>query len=293
MKKILVPVDFSDHTGNSIKMACSFAMRHQLGIILLHSYFDMIFVQTFNSVSPDDYMPVIEPDMALLDETYEREMNELVRTIHDVCPSLSVETEVTGIELHESVNNICSRNDILLIVIGASGTGKKESFSGSTASSLFASSPVPVLAIPEKNRFEDDSLQNILYATNFAEAAQTEVRFILDYFIEKSNSLHCVHLRFPETDNLLDDVQMETLSKPFNKEIHAKKVSFRIIDTEDVEEALNPLVEKEHIGLISFHKYNRGFFQRFFHKAVEKKDIYRFNIPLLVFRKYEVKEDES
>lgn len=293
MQKILVPVDFSEDTHHALKMACFLAEKHKCGIFLLHSYFDIIFAQTINTVTPDEFIPVIEPDVSFLKESLEKEMKILSDKIHKEYPPLLIETEVTGLDLNEAIEAVRSRNDILLIVIGAAGTGKKESFSGSTASSLFDSAPVPVLAIPKNNKNEAYIKRNILYATNFAEAAADEVRFILNYFIEDTNRLLCRHLRFPDNDSLLDDAQMEVLRKPFAKEVKAGKVSFEIIDTGNAEETLHTIVEQENIGFISFHGSNRNFFQRLFHKAIAKKDIYKFNMPLLVFRKYEAGNEES
>ncbi len=286
MKKILVPIDFAGNADNTINAASGFAMRHQCGIILLHSYFDMALLRSINTVAPDDFMPVPEPDIVFLKETCEMEMKRIAAETTEKYPSLSVETMVAGMELKEIVNEVCSKNNILMIVIGATGRGKKDYFSGSTASALFEYTPVPVLAIPEGFNRIDNDRQNVLYATGFAEAAQAEVQFILDFFIGKSNYLHCCHLRFPESDNLLDEAQMDILKKPFDKEIKAKKAVFEIVDTDDAEKGLDELVDRHHIGLISFHDHNRSFFYRFLHKTVVKKDIYRFNVPLLVFRKF-------
>ncbi len=279
MKKILVPVDFSGNTNNTIHTACSFARKHQCSVTLLHSYFDMALVQSINTVSPDDFMPVIDPDISFLKESCEVEMNQLAEEVSRKYTDLHIESMVTGLELREIISEISSENDTLMIVIGATGTGKKDSFSGSTASSLFDCAPVPVFAIPENYEYEGGETQNILYATNFAEAAQDEVRFILDYFVGESNSLHCRHLRFPENDSLLDNAQMEVLSKPFGEEIEAGKVSFEIVDTKDADETLSQLVDQYKIGLISFHEHNRGLFYHFFHKSIAKKDLYRLNIP--------------
>ncbi len=286
MKNILVPVDYSENTANTINVACSFANQHQCGVVLLHSYFEMALAQSINTVTPDDIMPVIEPDLGYIKEYSEEAMKELVQKTGEKYPSLQINSLVTGLELKETIEEQCSQSNILMIVIGATGRGKKESFSGSTASSLFDFSPVPVLAIPDEYKYKGEKLGNILYATNFAEAAQTEVKFILDYFIRETNVLHCCHLRFYENDSLLDDAQMEVLSKPFDEEIKAGVVTFEIIDTNDTDETLSNLVETRKIELISFHEHNRGLFYHFFHKSIAKKHLYQFNIPLLVFRKF-------
>ncbi len=287
MKKILVPVDFSGNTSNTIHAACSFARRHQCSITLLHSYFDMALVQSINTVAPDDFMPVIEPDISFLKEACETEMSELVEKVRNENSDLHIDFMTTGLELREIISEICSQNDSLMIVIGATGRGKKNSFAGSTASSLFDCAPVPVLAIPENFKYEGGGDQNILYATNFSETARDEVQFILDYFIGKTNSLYCYHLHFPETDGRLEDKQMKGLAKSFEAEIQAGKATFKNIDTEDADATLDQLVHEHNVALISFHEQSRGIFYHFFHKTVVKKDLYRLNIPLLVFRKFE------
>ncbi len=290
MKKILVPIDFSENTTLTINAACDISRKLHCDIILLHSYFDRAVLQSINLSSTsvvDDIIPVIDPGLTMLREACEEEMKDMEQKIRKAHPGINIQSEVTPLNLKEVIDEICQKNDVIMIVIGATGSGKKDSFSGSVASSLFDCSPVPVLAIPDGYMYSGNHFGNILYATNFSEAGQAEVRFILDNFMLDIDVLYCCHLRFPDRDDLLDEAQMQILSEPFEKEVRSGKVSFEIIDANDIDQTLENLVKEYGIKLISFHEYNISFFRRLFYKSVDKKNMYRFNVPLLVFRKFE------
>ncbi|MDR0364942.1 MAG: universal stress protein [Bacteroidales bacterium] len=289
MKKILVPVDFSENTNNAVKAACDLSRALNCDIILFYSYFEMILMQSINITSSMESVPIIDPDITnILHERNEKEMKKWVSFIKSEYPNISVEAIVSPVELKEKIIEICENEDILMIVMSATGTGKKDSFSGSAASSLFDSTPAPIIAIPENYVYQDDALfRNILYATDFSDVAQDEIQFISDHFLGNVNRLYCCHLSFRGKEISEAVVKMEDLKNAFLAEEEIGKIVFKIIETNDVEEALEELTDDKEIGLISFHEHDRNIFYRFFHRSVIKKNIYRFNIPLLVFRKFE------
>lgn len=292
MKKILVPIDFSTNTINSVKAACDLAEQLNCSIILFHSYFDIAVMQGMSLASNIDTLPIVEPGMAdILQQQSEKEMERWVREIRCSHPDIAVQSVVSPVELREKIAEICEEDNVLMIVMSATGTGKKDSFSGSAASGMFDNTPVPIIAIPEGYRYEKDALfKNILYATDFSDVAQEEIQFIIDHFLGHVNKLYCCHLSsFREKDASQPSKEMAVLKSYFPIEERSEKVVFRIIETTDVEDALEELTDDNDIGLISFHEHDRSFFYRFFHRSTIKKNLYRFNVPLLVFRRFERK----
>jgi len=144
MKSILVATDFSNNAKNALKYANAFAeaTRHQL--ILMNVY--MPSVGQYSSVHA-----------IIAEET----MNEKSRC-HKQLKSLvakfaTVPTEDIVAE-GESINEIiktCKKSNANFIVVGTHGASEiRKVLFGSNTSKLIAKAEVPVLAIPEKYRFQ-------------------------------------------------------------------------------------------------------------------------------------------
>lgn len=288
MKKILVPIDYSENTDNAVKAACDLAKALDCGVVLLHSYFEALLMQGLNMVNNMDTIPIINPESdEILREQNEKEIRKWEEWNSYEYPGVSIESVVTAMELRDKIKELSDNEDVLMIVMSATGAGKKDSFSGSAASGLFDSAPVPIVAIPENYAYHRDALfANILYVTDFSDLAHDEIRFIIDHFLGNINRLYCCHLSFKEKGVDEAFAKMAELKRAFLAEEEIGKVVFKIIETDDVEETLETLADNKEIGMISFHEHNRNIFYRFFHRSVVKKNILRFHIPLLVFRKF-------
>jgi nucleotide-binding universal stress UspA family protein len=140
IKRILVPIDFSDSAASVLDWAAHLATQHQCPIVLLHAYhLPVEFQQLEGAYLPTDFWTnVKEEAQRSLAKTAARlrkrgiEVEELVREGY---PASVIETEA-------------ARQEVDLIVIGTHGlSGLKHLLLGSIAERVVQRAPCPVLTV--------------------------------------------------------------------------------------------------------------------------------------------------
>ena len=148
MKKILVPIDFSDASVNALKVACQLALRFDAGLYLLH----------VNEMIPY-VIPVTEyayTATAVDIETYNKEkyehIQQLKKNVLREAPysNLDITVAVEAGVMVPVVKKVAEEEFADLIVMGTLGaSGWKEVLIGSNTERIIRHAPCPVLVIPE------------------------------------------------------------------------------------------------------------------------------------------------
>ncbi|MEQ2008856.1 MAG: universal stress protein [Limisphaerales bacterium] len=143
LKKILVPVDFSDFSLKALKYAARFAEQFAATLVLVHV------------VEPVRYPEsvIIPPEM----EEANRERLKLARASlaafvkKQVPAGLATETVTRLGHPYSEIGTVAKDFDVDLIVIATHGhTGLKHLFLGSTAERVVRLAPCPVLTVRER-----------------------------------------------------------------------------------------------------------------------------------------------
>jgi universal stress protein A len=145
LKKILVPIDFSEYSKKAVQYAVPFARQFNARMIFLH-VLPVRFTAGW-AIDPVSY-PMIEEDSK---NEIETRLTALVReTVPDEIP---VEIEVGhGVPSVEIVNT-AREMDVDVIVMSTHGhTGLIHAFIGSVAGNVVRCAPCPVLVVREHER---------------------------------------------------------------------------------------------------------------------------------------------
>jgi nucleotide-binding universal stress UspA family protein len=139
LKKILVPIDFSENSRKALTYALRFAEQFGASITLLHVVEPIIYP------ADSGFVPVEMQTMAASMQT------DAKTKLNAIKPPLTGEALVrTGSPFHE-IATLAKKLDIDLIIIGTHGyTGLKHLFLGSTAERVVRYAPCPVLTVRQK-----------------------------------------------------------------------------------------------------------------------------------------------
>ena len=143
IKKILVPIDFSDYSKNALKYAAQFAKQFNAKIYLIYVVEPMIYPADFSM----GQVAIPSTDIDL----HSRAEEELKKLSKDIVNSNSrveilIKTGKPFVEIIEAA----SANDIDLIIIATHGhTGVEHLLFGSTAEKVVRKAPCPVLTLRE------------------------------------------------------------------------------------------------------------------------------------------------
>ncbi len=155
MKTLLVPVDFSSSSNNSVRYAAKLSLDpgNEIGhIILLHSYYVSIYEQILPS-----------PDLV---QVGEKEVREKRQEVKDHLAALSRDL-FSGIDQRIIVEQVCSRLPLIrailnqveekkpdLLILGSNSNGDPaESNIGAQVIWIAKTSAVPVLVVPAETSF--------------------------------------------------------------------------------------------------------------------------------------------
>ena len=142
LKRILVPVDFSDASANAVKFA------HRVSQLTKAA--DLVFL---NVIEPDGSLaPEAVPPVCLdeLKENAEENLRGLVHSARAFGIAGATSMLRSGLPAHEIVE-VAKESNVDLIVIATHGyTGWKHFCIGSTAERVARAAPCPVLVVREK-----------------------------------------------------------------------------------------------------------------------------------------------
>lgn len=148
MKKILVPIDFSDNAQNALHVAADLAVKSGAVLEMLH-----VDIASIYSTPLSDYA-VAMPD-ATADRNYdetagvELEKRKMALLSMPEYAKLTIQTRVQDGYLYACVRNVAVEDNVDLVVMGTKGaSGVSEFLVGSNTEKVIRTSPCPVLAVP-------------------------------------------------------------------------------------------------------------------------------------------------
>lgn len=157
MKKILVPIDFSEHSGYALEVAAQLAKTHGTELVALHM---MGLSQAV--ITKDDSKEVMEAMFYM--KLAEKRFNEFLE--RDYLKGIKVHTTVQNYKEFQEINSVAKEFDCDLIVMGSHGSsGIHEMFVGSNTEKVVRHSDIPVLVI--KHHDANFEIGTIVFASNF------------------------------------------------------------------------------------------------------------------------------
>ncbi len=159
MKKIIVPIDFSEHSEYALKTAAKLAKKTNAELLVLHML-EMSDVILTKSDSEQQQKTVFF--LKLVEQKFEAFLDK------DYLKDVNVTPIVKHFKVFSEVNDVAKEHDASLIVMGSHGTsGFKEFFVGSNTERVVRNSEIPVLVI--KNEIKDINFSTAVFATSFEE----------------------------------------------------------------------------------------------------------------------------
>ncbi len=143
IEKILVPVDFSDHSKRALTYAVDFAKQFNAKIYLIYVVEPAIYPADFSMGQVS--LPAVDVEM---NKRAEEELHNLAKT--EVHSSFLAEIIIKTGKPFVEINETALEKDIDLIIIATHGhTGVEHLLFGSTAEKVVRKAPCPVLTLRE------------------------------------------------------------------------------------------------------------------------------------------------
>jgi len=216
IKKILVPIDFSELSDNVINTAIAICVRHQAAMVLLHVNETPLNIASPYGVS---YMS------STLKEMGDAEINKLKVIASEINAQEKIFIEI-AVRTGNVTDSICMLADAIkvdLIVMGTHGkSGLREFFIGTNAYHVIKHSHVPVLTVPSTGNWTD--FKKILFPVRVINGAFDKYETIISIIRKNNSSL--VILGLAENNNPSQLPELTDLINSFKAKVENDKVSF-------------------------------------------------------------------
>lgn len=286
MKKILVPVDFSEHTDTVCRFALEIAKKTGGEIRLFHAYFDYIIVSNSSFPYSVDTNEMFNQEMMVkIREEAQNDMNRLEARLtdelkHENTEHVKVVYTLTGGLPEEEIINISETYNPDLIVMGTRGKGEKDILTGKISSKVVQNAGCRILTVPRNAKYH--GFDNMLYATDFNDEDFKDLERLISLLSDYNPKIHCVHINV-DRDRIADESKMNVLKSHFEDMMNTGKLIFKVIDREDFLEAINDYVKENNIDITAVVHHRKSFLKRLFVKDHTRELLFHSEIPLYIF----------
>jgi nucleotide-binding universal stress UspA family protein len=140
-EKILVPVDFTPHSADAVRMACDVALHYSASITLVHIH------EPVDYALPEGYVLYTPDQLSRLTAEFETRLRGTQRDVEALGVS-RVDTRLLQGSAAVEIAELAHSGNFDLIVMGTHGrTGLRHVLMGSVAERVLRTAPCPVLTV--------------------------------------------------------------------------------------------------------------------------------------------------
>ena len=172
MKRILVPVDFSEYSVEALKVAAQIARKNNFEIILLH------LLELPHQASDDFGNGNSIPEIIYFKNKAIEKLEELMDS--SFLKGIEVLESIEFKKVDEGIIDASQKNNVDLIIMGSHGTsGFNELLVGSNTEKIVRYSKIPVLVI--KKGVKEFNVNNFVFASDFSKETRKPFRKMLEF----------------------------------------------------------------------------------------------------------------
>ena len=280
MKKILVPIDFSECAENALSYAIQLAKVIKFNIHICHSIVPVVNIEMYGTagVTFSEEESYLERATKYLKNFVEKTIEKEDLNTADT-PSLTYSVEHTN--ANEAIDQLTDRHDFDLIVMGLSGAGVVERFLvGSTSRKQIEHTKIPTLLIPRNAKYR--KINKIAFATDLNVADINEIHSTARQFCRFEPEILLCHIHGLASDFHDPYSKANIFLKNVTDKINYSKIYYRHIQQKKVDDGLLWITQKGDVDILAMVHRNKGMFAEFAFGSHTQKMANNISIPLLV-----------
>jgi nucleotide-binding universal stress UspA family protein len=288
LKKILVPVDYSDCSVFACRYALKIACKMGAEIRLFHTYYSPAFDLIEMASAVQTQTQLKEEALTNLEISEKETAENFIKTLKDYInecrlPDTNISYEVKPGVPEDEIKRYSEWFEPDMVIMGTHGKGSgMSSIMGSVTAAVIGKIDFPVLAVPEKYKFIGQSnVKNIMYVTDFDESDFLSIRTLIRLTEVLGLDIFCVHIG--DDTKSWDTIRMEGLMEYFRKSYGKTQVNYSFVSQKNLLEDLDRLIQEKNINILSVTSHRRNIMEKLFRTNMTKKLFYHTSIPLLVY----------
>ena len=273
MKKILVPVDFSNHAEYALKVAAQIAKKNDGEILLIHML--ELPMSGNDRISRNHEIP----ELMLFKNIAIQKLKTLMQS--DYLKGIKV-TEIIQFEMaFDGIVKNATEHNVDLIVMGSYGTrGAQEMFIGSNTEKVVRSSNIPVLVIKkEEPNFNADSF---VFASDFSDETKKPFEKVVAFANKFDSHIHLVNINTPNTFKSTNVAQK--IMDDFTSEFKINKFSTHIYNDINIEKGILHFAKSIDTDIIGICTHGRKGISHFFNGSISEDLVNHAKRPVITFK---------
>jgi len=287
IRRILVPVDFSDISFNACRFAVTLAAKYKAEIKLVH-----VFYNPAIDVSPyaDHYSYQIKLVESLreIEKSARENMLKLEHKLKIWCikenhPQIRITTKLINGFSTDEILEFSQKYKPAILVMGTRGlTRDNYKAFGRVVSTIIEKSTIPVLALPAGTIKDISEIKSLLYATDFDPSDYSALNRLIQMLAPFNIKIHCVHVCLVEKKPW-DAVKLDELKAHLSHEYKGTDIIFHNVISDNFLIGLETYIRENKIDALAVTTHKRNLLEKIFMPSMSRKIYSETGKPLLVF----------
>ena len=289
IKKILVPVDYSEYSILACRYALKVAHKAHAVVTIFHAFYspayDLISLTGNKTTQSKLWNEVTEKLMA--EET--KNIDSFIKTVTQQnewknFPVNNLNKVVRPGLAKDEIQKFAEEYEPDLVIMGTRGKDKKEnSLLGSITEIVIKKLKYPVIAIPENYTFIGQrNLKKILFLTDYDESDFMSIKKLIGFACLMNLSIYCLHIGSKAGER--EELKMEGLKDYFKKTYPEVTIQCEVLsDRENILAAIDNYIRNNKINIISITTRKRNLLAKIIKTNLTLRLFYHSNIPIMVF----------
>lgn len=276
MKKIIVPIDFSEHSEFALKVAAKFAKRNDAELLALHM---LEMSDVLLTTDDQEQHQKVVFFLKLAEQRFEEFLDK------EYLDGVNVKPIVKHFKVFSEVNDVAQEHDANLIVMGSHGaSGIKEFFVGSNTEKVVRNAEIPVLVV--KSDIQDINFDSVVFATDFAEECIKAYLNASKMFDSLGSDMKLLYVNQPN-ENFRSSVEIEQCIAEFLQKADGNldnldKVAYQA--DYSVEKGVLNYADKLGADLIAIPTHGRKGVSHFFSGSIGEDIANHSALPVITFK---------
>jgi nucleotide-binding universal stress UspA family protein len=276
MKRIVVPIDFSEHSEYALEAAANLAKKYGSELVVLHmlELSNAILTTAGNAINDEAVFYY-----KLAEQRFEDFLNK------DFLEGVEVKPLVKHFKVFSEVNDVANEYEADLIVMGSHGaSGVKEVLVGSNTEKVVRYADVPVLVIKHNPILLD--FENGVFASDFTDKAISPYLRAKATFKQLGVKMHLVYVNSPDGNfrsSLEIDKQVSLFLKKADGSLDALD-NFSVVSDYSIEKGILNFAASIGADLIAVATHGRTGLAHFFEGSISEDLANHSTLPVMTFK---------
>lgn len=276
MKKIIVPIDFSEYSEFALEAAASIAKKHNSELIILHM------LELSNAIISTDSNSLNEEAvfyLKLAEKKFETFLNK------PYLEGLEITPIVKHFKVWSEINEVANEHQANLIVMGSHGvSGIKEAIVGSNTEKVVRHSDIPVLVIKHNPILLE--FENGVFASDFSDEALTPYINARATFKKLGVKMHLVYVNSPD-GSFRSSLEIDKRVSDFLKKADGDLDNLsevNVVSDYSIEKGILNFANVKGADLIAVATHGRKGLAHFFEGSISEDIANHSTLPVMTFK---------